>query len=100
MGKKKKSIYQLWVNATIKNKLEFTGLCSEIQLQIDERTYSNYKKIMGPTLKDQRKLFKKGLSILYWGSDSRYHELNTLTPLRENLLLLYACYKNENINPK
>lgn len=82
MNKKLLRLYRNW----LKNGMPGYGLCQSLAAS------GQFDKIMiiRPTWKDLNKLGDKDIS--YWGSDSKHKELHKFTTLRQNLLLLAACY--------
>jgi hypothetical protein len=87
--KNKRPIYTLYRGIKRgKTKMSY-GLC--MALFDAGHDYSMFRSIMKPyeTSNDQH--------WLYWGSGYRNPRYGELTPLRENLLLLWACYNGEEI---
>ena len=68
----------------------------------NDYSYENSKRefveVMGPSVEEELELQNKGLSAAYWGAETHVKDPmkgTSLTPLRENLLLLMAAYKDQ-----
>lgn len=82
--------YREWMKA---GRMPYEGLCSTLFDDLS-KGFSEFYTIF-PTSKDLSRLKKKGLSWIYWGSDSGDWQEFVFTPLRQNLVLLMAALNNE-----
>jgi hypothetical protein len=88
----KRPIYDLYCAITNDSSFMMEGLC--LALMEANLDYCEFNFTMKPT-------YSGGLdwapNKLFWGSGYRSKRIGHLTPLRENLLLLWACYNGEEI---
>jgi len=70
------------------------GICRLIDktfaMENNDHPSYDFKSIMGPHHYDLEELRSSNKNVHFWGSDSSCMLPDVITPLRENLLLLYA----------
>lgn len=104
---KQNTINYLELYKKLKGRKLINGLCLSIKLEHEVMFPENYSyedskrefiEVMGPTLEDEMKLERLGFSTAYWGADNFINAVGNaskMTPLRENLLLIMAAYKDQ-----
>jgi hypothetical protein len=91
--KKKTPILELYYDFCKRGIPHRNGLCGRlIQFQ-------NWQLLV-PTYEDERQLDREGMCTTFWASEEKDDEINlscqgTMTPLRQNIVLLLACLEGE-----
>lgn len=95
MAKKNKRVTPIWdlyCELTKQKHMLRPGLCSEIGKSLGFRFKEEFRYLFSPLDGD---VVEHKVNLVYWGGDNRESPIFVFGPTRQNLLLLYAAYKNE-----
>ena len=81
--------YELWMS---NGQLPYDGLCNSLPQYL---TYTEAWKMVNPSQEELQILCQKDKPAVYWGGEKWGDSTQSLTPRRQNILLLAAALNGE-----